>query len=57
MDAPTSEGGDVSNGTIRELFIEELEGVQGGGADSGVSAIDTTQACCEEIFNPTQCCL
>ena len=53
----TSEGGDMSNEDIRELFIEELEEVQGGGADSNVSAIDTTQACCEEILNPRQCCL
>lgn len=47
----------MSNEDIRELFIEELEEVQGGGADSSVSAIDTTQACCEEIYNPRQCCL
>lgn len=47
----------MSNEAIRELFIEELEDVQGGGANSNVGAIDTTQACCEEIYNPTQCCL
>lgn len=47
----------MSNESIRELFIEELEEVKGGGADSSVGALDTTQACCEEILNPRHCCL
>lgn len=46
----------MGNENIRELFIEELEEVKGGAADSS-AAIDTTQACCEEIWNPRQCCL
>lgn len=56
--ASTSEGGDMSNENIRELFIEELAEVQGGTADSGISAsLMTTQACCEEFYDPRQCCL
>lgn len=47
----------MSNESIRELFIEELTEVRGGSADGSLDAIDTTQACCEEIFNPNQCCL
>ena len=47
----------MSNENIRELFIEELTEVRGGGADSSVGAIDMTHACCEEILNPNHCCL
>ena len=44
----------MSNESIRELFIQELEEVKGGGISA---SIDTTLACCEEILNPHQCCL
>ena len=40
---------------IRELFIEELEDVNGGAPTTDVS-IDTTQACCEELLWD-KCCL
>ena len=40
---------------IRELFIEELEEVQGGAPDGLGAAIDTTQACCEELIFD-RCC-
>lgn len=39
---------------IRELFIEELEEVQGGAPD-GLPGLDTTQACCEELIFD-RCC-
>ncbi|HEX2056901.1 MAG TPA: hypothetical protein VHI71_00890 [Actinomycetota bacterium] len=40
---------------MRELFIEELEAVVGGGAGSDVSDhVNTTTACCEE--GPFGCC-
>ncbi len=39
---------------IRELFIEELEDVQGG-APAPDASIDTTQACCEELIFD-RCC-
>lgn len=43
---------------IRELFIDELEEVQGGAPETALeTTIDTTQACCEEILYPDQCCL
>lgn len=35
---------------MRELFIEELDAVRGGGAPG----LDTTTACCEE--GPFGCC-
>ena len=37
---------------IRELFIEELAGVQGGAHIQGLD--NTTMACCEE--GPIGCC-
>ena len=49
----------MSNEAIRELFIEELEEVQGGAPEASLGAtLDTTQACCEELlWHPDQCCL
>ena len=42
---------------IRELFIDELADVQGGAPDASASAaLDTTQACCEELIFD-RCCL
>ena len=42
----------MSEENIRELFIEELEEVQGGAPTT--SGPLTTMACCEEIIGP--CC-
>ena len=48
----------MSNENIRELFIEELEDVQGGAPETSMgAAMDTTLACCEELLHPKQCCL
>ena len=41
--------------SIRELFIEELEEVQGGAPSDGPT-IDTTLMCCEELIWD-QCCI
>ncbi len=55
--------GDTTSPALRELFIDELTQVQGGGPVEDVldhTAIDdwlfgnTTQACCEE--GPDNCC-
>ncbi len=39
---------------MRELFVEELESVVGGGPGVGVNQPETTMACCEE--GPSGCC-
>lgn len=40
---------------IRELFIEELEEVQGGAPEAAGSQPMTTMACCEELIFD-RCC-
>ena len=39
---------------MRDLFIEELEGVVGGGPGPLPDLVETTMACCEE--GPSGCC-
>lgn len=44
------------NEPIRELFIDELEEVQGGAPQGSLDAtLLTTQACCEELIFD-RCC-
>lgn len=46
--------GDKREANVRELFIEELAEVQGGGDPLDKLGLDTTMACCEE--GPHTCC-
>lgn len=46
--------GDKREAKVRELFIEELADVQGGGNPLEKLGLETTMACCEE--GPTSCC-
>ena len=41
---------------IRELFIDELEDVQGGAPEPSGPQVMTTMACCEELIFD-RCCL